>query len=103
MAKRWRIERRLTPAPGMTILVPLGSALLALVFGAVFFTITGQDALQVYATMFHGVFGSRYGITETIVKTIPLALSGLGLALAFRCGTSAAKARSTWGPGEPPG
>jgi simple sugar transport system permease protein len=68
----------------MTILVPLGSALLALVFGAVFFTITGQDALQVYATMFHGVFGSRYGITETIVKTIPLALSGLGLALAFR-------------------
>ena len=34
--------------------------------------------------MFSGALGSEYGISETIVKMIPLAMCGLGIAIAFR-------------------
>src|SRR5690606_37853888 len=45
---------------------------------------TGSDALKVYATLWDGAFGSVFGFTETLVRTIPLLLCGLGVALAFR-------------------
>ncbi|RYD02030.1 hypothetical protein N752_26625 [Desulforamulus aquiferis] len=34
--------------------------------------------------MFQGAFGSKYGISETLVKAIPLMLCGLGVSIAFR-------------------
>jgi ABC-type uncharacterized transport system permease subunit len=34
--------------------------------------------------MLDGAFGSRTGVAETLVKTIPLLLTGLGVAVAFR-------------------
>jgi ABC-type uncharacterized transport system permease subunit len=34
--------------------------------------------------MFKGAFGSAYGLSETVVKAIPLLLAGLGVAIAFK-------------------
>jgi ABC-type uncharacterized transport system permease subunit len=34
--------------------------------------------------MFHGAFGSGYGLSETVVKAIPLMITGLAVSLAFR-------------------
>ncbi|MEW6727265.1 MAG: ABC transporter permease [Bacillota bacterium] len=78
------VEKKLMPSPWMVALVPAASLLLALLTGAVFFYLTGRDPVELYSRMWQGVFGSHYGLSETVVKAIPLALAGLGLALAFR-------------------
>ncbi len=78
------IEKSLTPKRSIQILVPILAALLALVFCGIFFIATGRDPLAVYEAMFGGALGSAYGISETFVKMIPLALCGLGVAVAFR-------------------
>lgn len=60
------------------------SVVLSLVLGGIFLYATGHDALKIYRLMFSGAFGSAYGVSETLVKAIPLMLSGLGISLAFR-------------------
>jgi simple sugar transport system permease protein len=44
----------------------------------------GQNPFAVYAAMLRGAFGSSNSIAETLVKTIPLILTGLGVSIAFR-------------------
>lgn len=78
------LEKRSTPSSLMLILVPIGSVLLALLFGAVFLVFDGRDPLAIYFMLFKSAFGNSYGLTESIVKAIPLMLAGLGVSLAFR-------------------
>ncbi len=79
-----RLEKRPKPSPLLTFLVPAMSVVLALALGAVFLAVTGYSPAKVYSTMLSGAFGSQYGISETVVKAIPLMLAGLGVAVAFR-------------------
>ena len=79
-----RLEKSLAPNRNSQIVVPILAVLLALFFCAVFLALTGRDPFEVYGAMFAGALGSEHGISETIVKTIPLALCGLGIAVAFR-------------------
>jgi ABC-type uncharacterized transport system permease subunit len=81
---RIRIEKSLAPKRSSQIIVPILATILSLFFCAVFFIVTGRDPLEVYSAMFGGALGSGYGVSETLVKTIPLALCGLGVAIAFR-------------------
>jgi general nucleoside transport system permease protein len=67
------------------------SALAALVFGlavlAVGLQLAGYDALEALGALWNGAFGSWYSITSaTLVRSTPLILIGLGIALAFRGG-----------------
>lgn len=78
------LEKRLLPSPAASLLVPLISITLALLTGGIFLGLAGKNPLQVYSVMFVNSFGSTYGLTETVVKAIPLLLAGLGLAVAFR-------------------
>lgn len=57
-----------------------------LAFGlvAVFIAATGKNPGAVYAKMVTGAFGTSFGLTETLVKAIPLLLCGLGVSLAYR-------------------
>ena len=57
-----------------------------LAFGlvAVFIALTGKSPAAVYAKMLGGAFGTEFGLTETLVKAIPLMLCGLGVSLAYR-------------------
>ena len=57
---------------------------LAFALVAVFIALTGKDAGAVYAKMLGGAFGTSFGLTETLVKAIPLMLCGLGVSLAYR-------------------
>ena len=66
--------------------IPLLSVLLALVLGGIFVAASGKDPTQAYAALFRGAFGTPYDITETIVSAIPLTLTGLAVAIAFRTG-----------------
>lgn len=79
-----KLEKRLKPSATMQYVNPLLSILLALILCAVFLALTGRDPIEVYMAMFGGAFGSAYGLSETTVKAIPLALCALGIALAFR-------------------
>ncbi|HEM61172.1 MAG TPA: ABC transporter permease, partial [Chloroflexi bacterium] len=46
--------------------------------------IQGIDPVAGYRDMILLAFGSAYGLSETIMKAIPLMLAGLGVAIAFR-------------------
>ncbi|MBW5448536.1 ABC transporter permease [Cohnella sp. CFH 77786] len=64
--------------------IPIVSVVLALAVCAVFIAASGMNPLAVYRKMFMGAFGTEFGFTETLVKTIPLLLCGLGVAIAYR-------------------
>ncbi|MGC9520649.1 MAG: ABC transporter permease [Anaerolineae bacterium] len=78
LKKRESISRR------AAILVPVISFIVSLLFGAVLLALSGANPFVTYAAMFSGAFGSVHGLSEVLVKCIPLILTGLGVALAFR-------------------
>lgn len=53
--------------------------------GAILILATGNNPLTAYASLLNGAFGNWYNITETLLRTIPLLLSGLGMVIALRC------------------
>lgn len=79
-----RFEKRLNASWSSVLVISALSVMLSLLLGGVFLYLTGHDAWEIYVLMFTGAFGSAYGISETLVKAIPLMLSGLGISLAFR-------------------
>lgn len=78
------IEKGLSPSISMQVLVILVSILFAILGCAIFLQLNGHDPVKVYSDMFFGVVGTSYGLTETILKAIPLTIIGLGLGIAFR-------------------
>jgi general nucleoside transport system permease protein len=82
--RRWRIEKNPTPSRATAILTPIVSILLGLLTGGLLILATGENPIEVYRAMLGGALGDRYGLAETIVKQIPLLLTGLGVAVAFR-------------------
>jgi len=78
------IEKRLAPPRWLQILAPVLSLLLALSAIGIIFLLVGVDPFFAYSEIFQGAFGSVYGLSETVVKSIPLMLCGVGLTLAFR-------------------
>jgi len=64
--------------------VTIVSIVLALVACGIFIALNGMNPIMVYAKMLKGAFGSSFGITETLVKAIPLLLCGLGVSIAYR-------------------
>jgi ABC-type uncharacterized transport system permease subunit len=77
-------EKRETTSRTMLALVPLLSIVVGLCFAGIFIGLTGNNPLDVYMLMFEGAFGSAYGLSETVVKAIPLILASLAVSLAFR-------------------
>ncbi len=78
------LEKRLQIPRWIGITVPIASVLMALAFAAIFLGLTGQNPLRVYQVMLSSSFFSAYGISETIVKAIPLMLASFGVAMAFK-------------------
>lgn len=66
------------------LLAPLAGAALGLLLGAVLIAATGANPLAAYGTMLAGALGGKRQVIETLLKTGPLLLMGLGLTVAFR-------------------
>lgn len=79
-----RLEPRLEVPRWLRYAVPILSLAIALVLGMVPMLMQGISPVAGYRDMLLLAFGSAYGISETIMKAIPLMLAGLGVALAFR-------------------
>lgn len=78
------LEKRGHFSKSAALLVPAISILGALLGGSLFLLATGYDPAEIYLTMLSGAFGSAYGLSETVVKAIPLLLCGLAVSVAFR-------------------
>ena len=68
------------------ILGPLLALAFGLTVGAIFLIFTKKNPFQVYLLILQGSLGSKYFISETLIKATPLILAGLGLAIGFRGG-----------------
>lgn len=87
-----KFEKRLEPSRQAMILVPIFSIFLALLFGAILLAVAGVNPWETYRAMLAGAFGSIsqwqdgqfYNLTETLVKAVPLILTGLSVSVAFR-------------------
>ncbi len=81
---RIRFEKRLERSRTVALLVPVVSLVLAFALGGILLALAGANPFTTYKAMLLGAFGNRYAVSETLVKAIPLMLTGLGVAIAFR-------------------
>jgi general nucleoside transport system permease protein len=82
--KRVVFEKRASISRRALILVPIISFFVSLTLGALLLAIFGINPLRAYVAMFDGAFGSWISFMDTLAKAVPLMLTGLGVALAFR-------------------
>jgi general nucleoside transport system permease protein len=88
----WRGRRAAQPPSslatlGMTRgLIAVFAAGAAVVFLAVWGALFGHDPRELLAILVSGSVGSRFALEGTLLKSVPLLLTGLSVALAFRAG-----------------
>ncbi len=78
------LEKRLDSSPRQVLAIRAISLLLAFVAGALLLAAAGANPLTTYRAMLVGALGDRYALTETLVKAIPLMLTGLAVSVAFQ-------------------
>lgn len=81
---RLTFEKRKSVSKKAILLVPVFSFIVSLLLTGILLLIFGTNPLRTFAGMFRGAFGSWINFTETLVKAIPLMLTGLGVTIAFR-------------------
>lgn len=59
---------------------------IAILVGALFILLSGESPIEAYGALLKGALGSPKSIVNTISKSIPLAFTGLAVALGSRCG-----------------
>ena len=79
-----RLEARAEPSVWMSIASPVIAIGLTLVAGAVLLTALGRDPADALWVYFVSPFTDGYSRAELVVKAVPLALIGAGLAVSFR-------------------
>ncbi|MHB1000095.1 MAG: ABC transporter permease [Armatimonadota bacterium] len=65
---------------------PLSAIGASFIVAAVIIALSGGSPVQSFASIFSGAFGSSTAFGETLVKTTPLILTGLAIALGLRAG-----------------
>jgi ABC-type uncharacterized transport system permease subunit len=65
-------------------LLPASYVLVGALLTGVIVTLFGASPAAAFAALLRGALGSVNGITESLLEAIPLAITGLGVALAFR-------------------
>jgi ABC-type uncharacterized transport system permease subunit len=84
MSRRLIVEPRGLAPWWLKLLIPISSVFAALIVGALFLSLTGNDWFEVYGKMLDTAFGSGRGFAETLVSATPLILTGVAAAIAFK-------------------
>lgn len=79
-----KIVARLQPPKGF--MGSLVAVLMAFAVGAALIASVGVNPVTAYAALIEAALGSSNGLAETLVRTVPLALCGLGITMGFRAG-----------------
>ena len=66
--------------------VPIAASASALVVSSLVLLAAGADPLQALGALAEGALGDRFALADTLVKTCPLLLTGLAVAIAFQAG-----------------
>jgi general nucleoside transport system permease protein len=79
-----RLEKRAQTSSLAMLLAPLGAVLFTLLVSALLVLWAGALVGQTYGLLFTGGFGSVFALSETLTRAIPLMLTGLAAAVAFK-------------------
>ncbi len=66
------------------LLAPLAAVAVTLIVSSLLVLWAGAPLAQTYGLLFKGAFGSVFALTETLTRAVPLMLTGLACAVAFR-------------------
>lgn len=80
---RISIQKSYSVSRVRSILVRIASILIALLSVGALFVANGIDPAYGYSTIVFGTLGTTYGISEILVKAIPIGLCALGLSIAY--------------------
>lgn len=80
----FRLELRGAPSRAMTYASPVIAIVLTLVLGALLFVALGKDPLAGLKVFLVDPFSSKRAVSELLLKSVPLILCALGLAVCFR-------------------
>ncbi len=81
---RLYFEKRKTSSKKVLLFVPVLSLVISLVLTSFLLLAFGVSPIATFSAMFRGAFGSSRNFAETLVKAVPLMLTGLGVSIAFR-------------------
>ena len=78
------LEARTSTPAWFNLALPLAAVSATLVLCSGLITLAGADVLEAYGILFSSALGSRFSLSETVVKATPLIFTGLAVAVAFR-------------------
>lgn len=79
-----RFERRSETPAWLSIALPLAAVLATLVLCSGLVALAGANVLDAYAELFLTPFSTGFDLEQTAIKSAPLVLTGLAVAVAFR-------------------
>lgn len=79
-----RITKKSEIKKSVSSLIRISAVILALITTALFIFSLGHNPINVYMSMLNGAFGSAYRFKETIIKSIPLVITSLGILISFK-------------------
>ena len=79
-----RLVKRARASPAALVVAPIAAAVFTLVVSSLLVLWAGAPVGQTYALLVKGGFGSVFALSETLTRAIPLMLTGLAAAIAFR-------------------
>jgi len=66
------------------LVTPLVAIIFSILVGSIVIAMAGVNPIEAYRQLWHGAFGSVNNIAETLVKTTPILIAGIGLSISFR-------------------
>ena len=79
-----RLEKRTHSSSVALVMAPLGAVAFTLLISALLVLWAGAPVGQTYGLLLQGGFGSVFALSETLTRAIPLMLTGLAAAVAFK-------------------
>jgi general nucleoside transport system permease protein len=79
-----RLVRRDQTSRTAQVLAPVAAVIFTLMVCSALVAWAKVPVLQTYGLLFEGAFGSRFAVSETLTRAVPLIFTGLSAAVAFR-------------------
>lgn len=80
-----KIIKNLFRSIGISMMTSFIALVLAILAGALLIFLLGTNPIDAYGALIKGAFGTPVAVTATLSKSVPLLLTGLAVALAFKC------------------
>jgi simple sugar transport system permease protein len=79
--------RRRLPGVSLTgVAVPLVAIVIAVLIGTIVIAATGGDPTVAFPALVNGAVGTQNNLVATLVRAVPICVSGVGIAIALRAG-----------------